>query len=453
MLIRQTKNGEEIPPHITNACVGKALLAANESGYMTKKLFLDWAKHFIAFVNKNFGEPHLRETHYLLLDSHISRRNKKALELFREHKIELITFPAHCTHAMQPFDVVIAHSYKTKIQKQYDLLYKNAILKDPSKASEFKEKILYNAAIEAYKISFTRTTCGIAFACTGLFPFSLNMLLERKGITPLDIDVETEIRLKYPWRLRITSTLLTDINFINKLTDNDFSKSNDRMIVYHHGLDAALYQSLHADEHVETSQVADVSQEFSIDVSSSQPSFIQKNMIPKASNFDPFLPFAMDLSSLNVVFEFLQFNPIMKKHFDLKMKLKNEDQSDYAILLKDVGKILTSNNKSSINSEIKKIVEILPKDLKYPADYLFYFFTKLANLNKEKKLYSFNMIDHFLFYKQNDPDISNPIEPQLLLQDKNIFLKKLARWPKYLCVCWIGEFEPEMLLSLNSSCE
>ena len=63
------------------------------------------------------------------------------------------------------------------------------------------------------------------------------------------------------------------------------------------------------------------------------------------------------------------------------------------------------------------------------------------------------MIDHFLFYKQNDPDISNPIEPQLLLQDKNIFLKKLARWPKYLCVCWIGEFEPEMLLSLNSSCE
>lgn len=53
----------------------------------SQKIIFRLAYHFTAFINRNLNG--VRQTHYFLLDSHISRRNKKALELFRAHNIEL----------------------------------------------------------------------------------------------------------------------------------------------------------------------------------------------------------------------------------------------------------------------------------------------------------------------------------------------------------------------------
>ena len=56
----------------------------------------------------------------LLIDSHNSRINYEAMDLFSKKNTRVITFPPHCTHVMQPFDVAIAR----QIKAEYTRLYK-----------------------------------------------------------------------------------------------------------------------------------------------------------------------------------------------------------------------------------------------------------------------------------------------------------------------------------------
>lgn len=150
------REGLEDPPHnISSTINGKGFLACSQSGYMTKSIFLEWTKCFIAYINSKYGPPDKRGTHVLLLDSHPSRRCLQALELFKSNNIKVVTFPPHCTHAIQPYDVCIAHPFKSEIRKLFKKYIKSMIMLKNADLALFNEEILINATIDAYHTKLT----------------------------------------------------------------------------------------------------------------------------------------------------------------------------------------------------------------------------------------------------------------------------------------------------------
>lgn len=60
----------------------------------------------------------------LIVDCHGSRVSSFAIEYLKIFNITLITLPAHTTHILQPFDICVAKSLKSHINKfQYSIFY------------------------------------------------------------------------------------------------------------------------------------------------------------------------------------------------------------------------------------------------------------------------------------------------------------------------------------------
>ncbi|KAK8866767.1 hypothetical protein M9Y10_009735 [Tritrichomonas musculus] len=78
------------------------------------------------------------------MDNHPSRINPQALRYLKMHNISVITFPPHCTHLLQPFDVAVARSFKSLMQKiqlpKKAIDYLNSL---PTKISKARYKLLY----------------------------------------------------------------------------------------------------------------------------------------------------------------------------------------------------------------------------------------------------------------------------------------------------------------------
>lgn len=73
---------------------------AQESGWMTSELFVKWLKHFQSHVKASIHDKVL-----LILDGHASHKGLEALNFAKENGIDILCFPPHCTHRMQPLDV------------------------------------------------------------------------------------------------------------------------------------------------------------------------------------------------------------------------------------------------------------------------------------------------------------------------------------------------------------
>ncbi|ESO05351.1 hypothetical protein HELRODRAFT_145888, partial [Helobdella robusta] len=70
------------------------------SGWTDSECFMKWLNHFTFIV-----KPSKKDKHLIFLDEHHSHKTLEAVTFCRENGIELITFPPHCTHKMQPLDV------------------------------------------------------------------------------------------------------------------------------------------------------------------------------------------------------------------------------------------------------------------------------------------------------------------------------------------------------------
>lgn len=96
---RQNVEGNTIPPfysfprknlsttfreHVTRETV----TIANESGWMTKKEFVCWMRHFIQYSGTSKSKPTL-----LLLDNHGSHLSIEAIDLALENGVTMLTFP------------------------------------------------------------------------------------------------------------------------------------------------------------------------------------------------------------------------------------------------------------------------------------------------------------------------------------------------------------------------
>ena len=95
-------------------------LFSQANGWMTTYLFGMFCinfSHDVSVYRLSLPKELRSEEVILIVDCHPSRINSFAVEYLHKQNIRLITLPAHTTHVLQPFDVVVARSLKSSITK------------------------------------------------------------------------------------------------------------------------------------------------------------------------------------------------------------------------------------------------------------------------------------------------------------------------------------------------
>jgi hypothetical protein len=88
-----------------------ATMAMSKKAWMTTCLFYTWIDHFILAL-KNHITISLDCPHLFIMDGHSSHATITVVEKAWAVGLHLLTLPSHCSHAMQPLDVVVSKTFK-----------------------------------------------------------------------------------------------------------------------------------------------------------------------------------------------------------------------------------------------------------------------------------------------------------------------------------------------------
>jgi transposase len=168
--------GQYVPPFIIfprvrmkasllDSAPSGAVGRATKSGWINEELFAEWFEHFLATV-----QPQSRTSPVLLLaDGHSSHTNNlSVVTRAREHNVEILIFPSHCTHKLQPCDV----SFFKSLKWHYDDRAANWLMNHPGRAVNEEEMVKLFA--DAYGKAATIANAISGFAKTGIHPFDKN---------------------------------------------------------------------------------------------------------------------------------------------------------------------------------------------------------------------------------------------------------------------------------------
>lgn len=165
-------NGNYIPPalifprknmkkELTDHTPAGTLCIAQESGWMTGPVFLQWLQHFQKYAKASPTEKVL-----LIVDGHSSHKYLDALVYAKENGIVLLCLPPHCTHRMQPLDVAFFGPLKT----YYDQEITKWLKSHPGRVvTQFQ---IGGLLTEAYGKAATVQNATHGFAKTGIYPIN-----------------------------------------------------------------------------------------------------------------------------------------------------------------------------------------------------------------------------------------------------------------------------------------
>jgi len=147
---------------------GNVLLGVSETGYSNDVLAIRWLHHF----EKYSAQRQLGAWRLLLLDGHNSHCTREFIEFCDNRKIILFCLPSHCTHLLQPLDVVVFQPYKH---------YHSEAIEIASRTGCFEfDKIEFLTAMDSIRRqTFKPTTILSAFRETGLIPFNPSTVLDK----------------------------------------------------------------------------------------------------------------------------------------------------------------------------------------------------------------------------------------------------------------------------------
>ncbi|KAA6379462.1 MAG: hypothetical protein EZS28_025011 [Streblomastix strix] len=158
----------------------------NDSGFMTCRLFREYAKLFVKWVQNQrlIGYFTPKERIILLLDGHPSRKDWKAARILAEENIVAVTFPGGLTPILQPIDVCINrpfHQAYAELYRQKSKQMRNELNKPTLKAAQ-KRLIIIQCSNEAFQKVATTTIRKSSFECTGTCPRNINRMLSNSFI-------------------------------------------------------------------------------------------------------------------------------------------------------------------------------------------------------------------------------------------------------------------------------
>lgn len=157
---------------------------ASQSGWTDAQLFIKWIAHFADFTNASPDNPQL-----ILLDGHHSHKTLEAIEFCRDKGIELISFPPHCTHKLQPLDRTYFKALKASFNAEAD----NWMV-----SNQGQRITVHNMAALSGK-AFLRTALPEkavnGFKTCGLEPFDPNVFTEADFEGVLEMDEPRDVDL------------------------------------------------------------------------------------------------------------------------------------------------------------------------------------------------------------------------------------------------------------------
>lgn len=163
-----------------------AWFASSDKGYMTEKTFYIWTCMFLAWLSgyrASVLPDCLKQANILLvMDGCLAHGAPEALHLFAKHNVTVLILPAHTTHLLQPFDVVLAGPLKAAFR--HYVAEEKAKLRDvPLTGAARSRSILVRAFIHAWRSVATPGACARSFEAVGIFPISPFVVLESPFVT------------------------------------------------------------------------------------------------------------------------------------------------------------------------------------------------------------------------------------------------------------------------------
>jgi hypothetical protein len=154
-------------PELIDEAPSGSLAQYQSNGWMSHELFLVWIKHFCNHVKPTAEDPVL-----LLLDNHCSHISFDVVEYARSHHIEMLSFPPHCSHKLQPLDRCIFGPLKSSYSKACD----DWMATNPGRPlTEYQVAGRFSIA---YMNAATIKNAVSSFECTGIFPLNSQLFGE-----------------------------------------------------------------------------------------------------------------------------------------------------------------------------------------------------------------------------------------------------------------------------------
>ena len=170
---------------------------SSRSGWVTKEVFEVWAMNLAHEVTnwKQQLPAHLRNKRVLLLvDGHGSRKSAKAISYLNQYGIDVLIFPGHSTHVLQPFDVGLASLLKTRMAEHINKW--NRMLNDGWRVANStvasKRYVLVTSFRDAMDDGFTTRAIVNSFTIAGIVPvnparpLSSHLMLDDSGFQHVD---------------------------------------------------------------------------------------------------------------------------------------------------------------------------------------------------------------------------------------------------------------------------
>ena len=213
-----TRSDEEVPGHITAMCCHSAggvavppllllsklrqlpselrlpelcspnicWFASTERGYMTEGSFYLWALLFTTWLSGYratcLPKELQQEEILLLMDGCTSHHCPEALDLLRQHRVTVVILPAHTSHLLQAFDVLIAGALKAYFRRFVAEEKKHISGKTLGKAAKAR-LVLVAGFLRAWSAAASPAMCSKSFEVVGVFAPCPTRVLQSPFVT------------------------------------------------------------------------------------------------------------------------------------------------------------------------------------------------------------------------------------------------------------------------------
>ena len=145
--------------NILDNAIPESMIMTSSSGYINETIFNQWFLKWITWVRNKTSSTQL-----LILDNCGSHIRHSTIMLAKEYNIELLALPPNLTHILQPLDVGVFKSFKSKIHSSLaNTLIRNRVSKlSDAQFIELQCSLLIS--------TFTTDCVKDAFKAVGLFP-------------------------------------------------------------------------------------------------------------------------------------------------------------------------------------------------------------------------------------------------------------------------------------------
>ena len=161
-------------------CEPGATMAMQPRAWMTTYLFSAWLSHFIESVQSMEGIS-VDRRHLLILNGHNSHCTLDVVLEARAVGLDILTLPAHTSHALQPLDVSVFKSFKQNFRIYRDF-WTSRNLSQPTTKSTLAHWVHL-----ALRKALTKENISSGFRATGIYP--LNRAAVNSYLAPSDIFV------------------------------------------------------------------------------------------------------------------------------------------------------------------------------------------------------------------------------------------------------------------------